>query len=126
MLSFFFQIPALYALQSVVAMAAECFVLCDLVSMKCTEKNLGTRLSERSRTFVTELFLACGRQHGSEVSLKRFLETCTPTWLRMHVTDMLLANYVDRLVPLERRHVNSSALSLEKIVSSVLNFFVKI
>ncbi|KAL9982175.1 hypothetical protein ACROYT_G010986 [Oculina patagonica] len=111
-------ITALQTLQSVVAMAAKCFILCDLVSMKCTEEDLATRLSERSRTFVTELYLACGRLHESEVTLKRFLETCSPTWLRMHVTDMLLANYVDRLVPLERRHVNSKALSLEKIVSS--------
>lgn len=116
----FLQITALQTLQSVVAMAAKCFILCDLVSMKCTEEDLGTRLSERSRTFVTELYLACGGLHESEVTLKRFLETCNPTWLRMHVTDMLLANYVDRLVPLERRHVNTKALSLEKIVRFIL------
>ena len=110
----------LQTLQSVVAMVAQCFILCDLVSMKCTEGDLGTRLSERSRTFVTELFLACGGLHGSEVTLKRFLETCRPTWLRMHVTDKFLGNYIDRLVPPERRHINTKALSLEKIVSFIL------
>ena len=88
--------------------------------MKCTEGDLGTRLSERSRTFVTELFLACSGLHGSEVTLKRFLETCRPTWLRMHLTDKFLGNYIDRLVPLERRHINTKALSLEKIVSFLL------
>lgn len=36
----------------------------------------------------------------------------------MHVTDKFLGNYIDRLVPLERRHINTKALSLEKIVSS--------
>jgi len=114
------QISALQTLQSVVAMVAQCFILCDLVSMKCTEVDLGTRLSERSRTFVTELFLTCGGLQGSEVTLKWVLETCKPTWLRMHVTDMLLGNYIDRLVPLERRHLNTKALSLEKIVSLIL------
>lgn len=123
----FLQIPALHTLQSLVAMAAQCFILCDLVSMKCTEEDLGTRLSERSRTFVTELFLACVPGiHGKDATLKWFLETCNPTWLRMHVTDMLLANYIDRLVPLERRHVNK-ALSLQKIVSFILlNTYFKI
>ena len=89
--------------------------------MKCTDEELGTRLSERSRTFVTELFLACGGFHRNKATLRRFLETCSPTWLRMHVTDMLLANYIDRLVPLERRHLNTKGLSLEKIVSRFLS-----
>lgn len=110
----FLQIATLLSLQSLVAMAARCFIFSDVVSMKCNEDELGTRLSERSRTFVTELFLVF--ENGNEAALRRVLETCSPTWLRMQVTDMLLVNYNDHLVPLERRHLNTKGLSLEKIV----------
>ncbi|XP_027047528.1 SMC5-SMC6 complex localization factor protein 1-like [Pocillopora damicornis] len=111
-----FQIATLLSLQSLVAMAARCFIFSDVVSMKCNEDELGTRLSERSRTFVTELFLVF--ENGNEAALRRVLETCSPTWIRMQVTDMLLVNYNDHLVPLERRHLNTKGLSLEKIVSN--------
>lgn len=111
----FFQIPVLHSLQSTITMASQCYILSDLNSMKCSELDLGTRLSERSRTFVTEL--ACGGSHRDGASLKRFLETCGSTWLRLHVTDMLLANFSDCAVPLERRFFKNKALSLEKIVS---------
>lgn len=111
---FFLQIPVLHSLQSVIRMTSQCYILSDLNSIKCAEETLGTRLSERSRTFLTEL--AFRGSHRSEVSLRRFLETCGSTWLKMHVTDMLLANYSDCLVPLERRFLKSKALSLEKIV----------
>ena len=104
----------LHSLQSVIRMTSQCYILSDLNSMKCTEEAFGTRLSERSRTFLTEL--AFGGLHRGEVCLRRFLETCGSTWLKMHVTDMLLANYSDCLVPLERRPLKSKALSLEKIV----------
>ena len=91
----FLQIATLLSLQSLVAMAARCFIFSDVVSMKCNEDELGTRLSERSRTFVTELFLVF--ENGNEAALRRVLETCSPTWLRMQVTDMLLVNYNDHL-----------------------------
>jgi len=96
-------------------MTAQCYILSDLNSMKCTEEDLGTKLTERSRTFVTEV--ACGGVNRIEACLKRFLETCGSTWLKMHVTDMLLENYSDFLVPIERRLLKNKALSLEKIVS---------
>ena len=113
-----FQILVLQSLQSIVAMTSQCYILSDLISMKCTEVGLGTSLSERSRTFVIEL--ACGGTH-SEATMKRFLETCSSTWLRMHVADMLLANYTDLAVPLEKRHLKNKTLSLEKIVSCFIN-----
>ena len=104
------------SLQSVVSMASECYILTDLVSFKCDEVGLGCRLSERSRTFVTEL--AYGGTHH-EASMKRFLETCPP-WLQMHVAEILLANYIDLSVPFEKRHLKSKTLSLEKIVSNTI------
>ena len=110
----FLQIPVLHSLQSVIRMTSQCYIFSDLNSFKCTDESLGTRLSERSRTFLTEL--ACRGSHRSEACLKRFLETCGSAWIKMHVTDMLLANYSDCLVPLERRPLKSKPLSLEKIV----------
>lgn len=104
------------SLQSVVSMASECYILTDLVSFKCDEVGLGSRLSERSRTFVTEL--AYGGTHH-EASMNRFLETCSP-WLQMHVAEILLANYSDLSVPFEKRHLKSKTLSLEKIVSNAI------
>ena len=104
------------SLQSVVSMASECYILTDLVSFKCDEVGLGSRLSERSRTFVTEL--AYGGTHH-EASMKHFLETCSP-WLQMHVAEILLANYTDLSVPFEKRHLKSKTLSLEKIVSNAI------
>ena len=104
------------SLQSVVSMASECYILTDLVSFKCDEVGLGSRLSERSRTFVTEL--AYGGTHH-EASMKYFLETCSP-WLQMHVAEILLANYSDLSVPFEKRHLKSKTLSLEKIVSNAI------
>lgn len=108
------EIPVLHSLQSVITMVSQIHVFTDIHSMKCTRESLGTRLSECSRTFVTEVTLG-GRQR-SGASLKRFLETCGSTWLKMHVTDMLLANYSDCLVPLERRCLKIKPISLEKIV----------
>ncbi|KAK2548570.1 BRCA1-associated RING domain protein 1 [Acropora cervicornis] len=107
-------IPVLHTLQSIIAMLSRIHVLSDLHSMKCTDKSLGARLTETSRTFVTELAYG-GWQHGG-TCLKRFLETCGSTWLKMHVTDLLLANYSDCVVPLERRSMKMKLLSLEKIV----------
>lgn len=108
------QIPVLHTLQSIVTMLSRIHVLSDLHSMKCIDKSLGARLTETSRTFVTELAYG-GWQHGG-TCLKRFLETCGSTWLKMHVTDLLLANYSDCVVPLERRSLKMKPLSLEKIV----------
>ena len=113
---FLFQVLLVQSLQSVVSMASECYILTDLVSFKCDEVGLGSRLSERSRTFVTEL--AYGGTHH-EASMNRFLETCSP-WLRMHVAEILLANYTDLSVPFEKRHLKSKTLSLEKIVSNAI------
>lgn len=98
-------------------MASECYILTDLVSFKCDEVGLGSRLSERSRTFVTEL--AYGGTHH-EASMKHFLETCS-TWLQMHIAEILLSNYTDLSVPFEKRHLKSKTLSLEKIVSNTIS-----
>ena len=111
---FLFQVFLVQSLQSVVSMASECYILTDLVSFKCDEVGLGSRLSERSRTFVTEL--AYGGTHH-EASMNCFLETCSP-WLQMHIAEILLANYTDLSVPFEKRHLKSKTLSLEKIVSN--------
>ena len=111
---FLFQVFLVQSLQSVVSMASECYILTDLVSFKCDEVGLGSRLSERSRTFVTEL--AYGGTHH-EASMNCFLETCSP-WLQMHIAEILLANYTDLSVPFEKRHLKCKTLSLEKIVSN--------
>lgn len=108
------QIPVLHTLQSIITMLSRVHVLSDLHSMKCADKSLGARLTENSRIFVTELAYS-GSQH-SGACLKRFLETCGSTWLKMHVTDILLTSYSDCVVPLERRSLKMKLLSLEKIV----------
>ena len=103
-------------------MAARCYALSDVAAFNCTENDLGTRMSERSRTFVTELSVVCRGSHENDVALRMFLETCTFTWLKMHVTDMILANYMHGLVPVGNLHLKTKRLSLEKIVSSLQTY----
>ena len=74
-------------------------------------------LGDIARTLVTELNLVCSGTHQDEENVRLLLETMRPTWLTVHLTDSLLRNYDNSVVPDDSKYLLNITPCFEKIVS---------